>query len=61
MKSKNIFQINGHSINFLKKEVIIFKLNSTWGWATWRRAWKSDLKMSGYKKMKKKNLIKEIL
>ena len=59
---KNIFQINGHSINFpRKKESYYFsKLNSTWGWATWRRAWKKlDLKMSGYEKMKEKNLIKK--
>ncbi len=57
---KNIFQINGHSINFpQKKESYYFsKLNSTWGWATWRRAWKKlDIKMLNYQKMKKNSLI----
>ena len=57
---KKIFQINGHSINFPNKKESYYysKLNSTWGWATWRRAWnKLDLKMSSYQKMKKNSLI----
>ena len=43
-----------------KKELLFFKIKFYMGWATWRRAWKKlDLKMSGYKKMKEKNLIKK--
>lgn len=59
---KKIFQINGHNINFPEKKNSYYfsKLNSTWGWATWKRAWvKLDLKMNSYKKLKSTNSLEK--
>lgn len=37
----NIFQISGHSfLDFWNQDNAILPITTTWGWATWKRAWK---------------------
>lgn len=59
----NIMQINGFNggLEYLDSNNASYffsKFNTTWGWATWRRAWKKfDDGFSDYSEMIKKNKI----
>ena len=62
--NNKIMQVNGFSSSNQKSidgaTYYFSKLNDTWGWATWRRAWKFfDKNMKGYKEIKKRNLIEK--
>ena len=54
-KNKKIMQINGSNLlnnsSKIKETYFFSKLNSTWGWASWRRAWKKfNLSFKDYEK-----------
>lgn len=60
--NNKIMQINGHSNNQKSIDGMSYyfsKINTTWGWATWRKSWKLfDKDMSDYNKIKKKEIMK---
>lgn len=56
LENKNVFQISGHMYHDEKicnnKEAFFLPLTTSWGWATWRRAWNHfDLIASGWQKL----------
>jgi len=60
---EKIMQINGnfrlHNIKNFKESYYFSKLNATWGWATWKRAWLHfDHNMTDYKINKKNGMLK---
>ena len=59
-----IMQINGSyhlsSMKDFSESYYFSKLNSCWGWATWKRAWKMfDADMTGYKESRDKGEIEK--
>lgn len=61
---KNVFQISGFSYELSKlsssNSAFFMPFTSTWGWATWARAWKSyDPLASGWKELKKDNALRK--
>lgn len=55
-KYENVFQISGYMYHGEKisnhKEAFFLPLTTSWGWATWKRAWNQfDLKASGWEKL----------
>ena len=63
--NKKIMQINGTNLdvdysNLTDDAYFFSKLNHTWGWASWRRAWiKFDKKLDNYPIVKKNGLIQK--
>ncbi len=59
--NETIMQINGHCNNQISSnnETYYFsKLNSTWGWATWKRAWsKFTTNMDDFEEMKNTKVL----
>tara|TARA_B100000795_G_scaffold178503_1_gene134972 strand:+ start:7746 stop:8744 length:999 start_codon:yes stop_codon:yes gene_type:complete len=58
-----VMQINGNfhldGLKFFSESYYFSKLNSCWGWATWKKSWSHfDSKMDGYEDIKKHDGIK---
>ena len=59
-----VMQISGHQFPLkyykYKNEAFFMPFTTSWGWATWKRAWdKFDVKASGYKEIKANVNIKQ--
>jgi hypothetical protein len=58
----HVMQISGYMFPVkleLETDAIFLPFTTSWGWATWQRAWKYlDLSMSGYEKLKGESLLR---
>lgn len=62
---EDIMMVSGCNImsrtESVKESYFFEPLATTWGWATWRRAWnKYDLAMQGWEEMKKEKVLEEL-
>ena len=57
-----VMQISGHMFDVkiaAETDAVFLPFITSWGWATWKRAWDNfDSSMSGYEKIKKNNKLK---
>jgi hypothetical protein len=54
--AQNVFQVSGHSFNPQefsdRKSAVMLPFTTTWGWATWDRAWRQfDVTASGWEQL----------
>jgi hypothetical protein len=58
----SVMQISGYMFPVkleLETDAIFLPFSTSWGWATWQRAWKCfDLSMSGYEQLKEESLLR---